>query len=139
MGLKSYLRLIKAGDVIIVIFLVISVVVSSGWYWFGENMQNERVVIVEVEGELVKELEFPPEGEEKNVTVDVPKGEATIELQDNRVRVRRMPTETCPRGICADTGWISHTGETIACVPNRMIVFIQASETTEREIDGVTG
>ncbi|UMZ75158.1 NusG domain II-containing protein [Natranaerofaba carboxydovora] len=138
MEIKSYLKYIKLGDIIITVFLIASVIVSSGWFWFG-NDYNERVVIVEVEGQVVEEMSFPSEGEEKVVTVDVPRGEANIELENNRVRVQRMPRETCPQGICADTGWIEHTGQTIACVPNQMVVYIETPEDEEREFDGITG
>lgn len=140
MNIKRYLRLIKLGDIVIVVFLVISVVVSSGWFWFGGNFQNNGYVVVEIKGEVVKELEFPSGDETKIVEVDVPRGEAEIVLENNRVRVKEMPTDVCPRGICSATGWIEHQGETIVCVPNQMTVYIEgATEEEEREKDGITG
>ena len=138
MDMKSYLKYIKLGDIVIIVFLIASVIVSSGWFWFG-NDYDDRVVIVEVKGQVVEEISFPSEGEQKAITLDVPRGEANIELEHNRVRVQRMPRETCPQGICADTGWIEYTGQTIACVPNQMVVYIEASEDEGREFDGMTG
>ena len=139
MSAKEYLKIIKVGDILIILLLVVSVVISSGWYWFGEGEGKDKMVVVEIQGEVVKELEFPSEGEEEIITVEIPRGEADIELQNDRVRVQRMSTDICPKGICADTGWITRTGETIVCMPNEMTITIDPADDGERELDGVTG
>ena len=138
MDIKSYLKYIKIGDIVILVFMVIAVVVSSGWFWFGDNFQNDRIVVVEVEGEVVKELDFPQGGETKTVEIDIPKGETTLKLENDKVRVEPMPSEICPRGICYSTGWIRHPQETIVCVPNQMVITIEGDEEEEKPYDGET-
>lgn len=43
----------------------------------------------------------------------------------------------CPDRLCVRTGTISRAGETIACVPNRVVVTLRQTKTTNKAIDGV--
>ncbi|HHY39347.1 MAG TPA: NusG domain II-containing protein [Clostridia bacterium] len=82
-------------------------------------------VVVQVQGKEV--LRVPLHSHvsgSRYYEISVPRGVATIEIKDGRVRVLRMPKEVCPLGICADTGWISNTTQSIVCMPNAMVVKI---------------
>ncbi|MEE8397652.1 MAG: NusG domain II-containing protein [Desulfobacterales bacterium] len=49
-----------------------------------------------------------------------------IEVLDGKVRVVKSD---CPRQICVNMGWIQHPGDTIVCVPNRVLIEIGSSGT----------
>lgn len=138
MEMKRYLKFIKVGDIVIVFFLVISVVVSSGWFWFGGGSQDDKIVVVEVKGEVKKEIEFPDDSATKTVDIDIPRGEATLELKNAQVRVKPMPAEVCPKGICYSTGWIRYQNETIVCLPNELAISIEGEKEEDREFDSIT-
>lgn len=111
------------GDVtVIVVALCLVVLVWAGIYLFSGNADQMRAV-VRVEGEEV--LSVPVDGAEiKAKTVSVKGGQAIIEYGQGKVRVSQESDGICPDDICWRTGWISRTGQTIACVPNRMTVTL---------------
>jgi hypothetical protein len=48
-----------------------------------------------------------------------------FQVRDGRIRV---VDADCPHGICVNMGWVGRSGQLIACVPNRVIVKIEAQE-----------
>ncbi len=44
-----------------------------------------------------------------------------IEVKEGRIRVLKSD---CPQKICVQTGWISKPGQTIICVPNKVLIEI---------------
>ena len=66
------------------------------------------------------------------------KYEATIEISKGKVRMLPLDRDLCPRGICAHTGWISRHGESIVCLPNRIMVVLYAPQEPDSDYDGIT-
>lgn len=82
-------------------------------------------VVVQVQGKEVLRVPLRSETNgSRYYKVPVPRGVATVEIKDGRVRVLRMPKEVCPLGICADTGWIANPAQAIVCMPNTMVIKI---------------
>ncbi len=54
-----------------------------------------------------------------------PLGTTRMEIRDGKVRIVSSP---CPYKVCIGMGDISHAGEIIACVPNRLLVQILGDE-----------
>lgn len=61
-------------------------------------------------------------------------GEVQIEVKDEAVRVEK---ENSPYHLCSIQGWIKDTGRPIICLPNEIVVQIEASEDTEDGVDTV--
>ncbi len=90
---------------------------------------------IEVGGRTVQTVDLArPNG--KTVKISLSEGEAHLEVKDGAVRIRPMPEWLCPRQICSHTGWIRRAGESLICVPNRLVVRLMGSQGTE--IDAVT-
>lgn len=104
-----------------------------------EAAGEQKYITVQVNNELIMELSF---NEKTEKTVPFPFGEnkehtAVLEIKQGRVRL--LPIEEralCPRGICAHTGWISRSYQSIVCVPNRIIVSFR--DKMPDGVDGVT-
>jgi hypothetical protein len=64
-------------------------------------------------------------------TVTSPWGYNTVEVGNNRVRIKAA---SCPDQICVKEGWISRVNEMAVCIPNRFIIKIIGEET---EIDDI--
>ena len=102
-----------------------------------EAAGEQKYITVYVDNEFVMEISFNEVTEEK---ISFPFGEnnehvAVLEIKQGRVRL--LPIEDrslCPRGICAHTGWISRSYESIVCVPNRIIISFR-----DKKPDGVDG
>lgn len=112
------------------LILVLLLAAAGAWVmWsFGPLSGRQLVAVVRVDGRVVARL--PVTGPDMRVTpVTIPRGQALIEHGQGKVRVLPLPPETCPRGICWRTGWISRTGQMIVCLPNRMTVTLEGGET----------
>lgn len=47
-----------------------------------------------------------------------------IEIREGKIRVLKSD---CPQQICVNMGWIQHPGETIVCVPNKILIEIKSA------------
>lgn len=127
----------QAGDAaIILVVLLFSV---SGMVFLavrpGLAGGERRFIEVSVGGRLIQRLALSENrglgdaaqgnaGDVTLITVPLSQGEAEIELQGGRARLRPMPRSICPRGICSRMGWISRPGQAIVCAPNRLVVAV---------------
>lgn len=126
----------------IVIALVLALGLGGVFYNIVSGAGHDHLYVqIYVENELYKEISLE---DNKDRVVTVPVGpekesEAEVEIKDGKVRMLPIDEELCPRGICSHTGWISNYGESIACMPNRiLIVFEKAGDDSGDDIDGVT-
>lgn len=116
--------------------LVLVLLVVSGLSYFGirqfQNSTTENAVaVIFVED---KEVGRYPLSKDIRVTVSgKDDGENVVEIKDCKVRVVKA---SCPDLICVHHQEISKNGETIVCLPNRVVVEVQSEE--EAEVDGTT-
>ena len=61
-----------------------------------------------------------------------------ITIKDGKVS---MTSSTCKNQVCVETGAISHTKDSIACLPNRVIVEIKAGKNNPEgsDVDVISG
>lgn len=48
-----------------------------------------------------------------------------VQIKAGRIRVLKAD---CPEHVCMNTGWIQHSGQTIVCVPNKVLIEIKSIE-----------
>jgi hypothetical protein len=51
-------------------------------------------------------------------------GKMQIEIKDGKIKV--MDSD-CPQSICVKMGWIEHSGQTIVCIPNHILIEIKST------------
>ena len=111
------------GDVVVVlavlalsVFLVVQGVADAG-------ADSRLEVSVSANGE---EVLVRPLGEDTfELTVPGYAGDSYLEISGGRVR---MVDSACPDKLCVRTGWISRPGESIVCLPNRVVIEIKSGE-----------
>jgi hypothetical protein len=54
------------------------------------------------------------------------RGRLTVEVEPGKGV--RISESDCPAKVCLHHGWAGHTGETIVCVPNELVVEIEGEE-----------
>ena len=88
----------------------------------GSNLPWARVAEASIfrDGELL----FQHLRLDKDQEVVLSNGAMVVEVKEGRIRVKESD---CPRRVCLHTGWIQHPGETIVCVPNKIVIEIEAS------------
>lgn len=78
--------------------------------------------VVKVDGQELYKLEL-----DKDTTVDVAGYQGGL----NRIEVKAgkvsMTEADCPDELCVKTGKISRTGETIVCLPHRVVIEIKST------------
>jgi hypothetical protein len=111
------------GDVIIVLAVVAlsAFLIAQGIAGAGADYNLE--VRVSVNGNEV--LSHPLSEDAAELTVQGYGGESYLEIDGGRVR---MIDSACPDKLCVKTGWISRPGESIVCLPNRVVIEIKGGE-----------
>jgi hypothetical protein len=94
------------------------------------------VLVIEQDGKLLHELPLAEDRSEVFV-FEFSRGEASVEIENGRVRMLPISKELCPQGICSHVGWIEHPGDAIVCLPNRLVLTIVGGDEAEM-LDGVT-
>ena len=118
---------IKSGDVLMVALAVGLAVFSMVALARAGNGGKGGVAVIEVNG---RELHRVKLGEDRKITVRGSRGTSTVEFRGNRVR---MLESTCRDKICVHTGWIDSAGQSVVCLPNRVVIRILG-----RGVDGTT-
>ncbi len=65
-------------------------------------------------------------------TVKGEKGDVVIEVKDGQIRVA---DEISPLNYCSLQGWVNKTNVPIVCLPNKIIIEVQAIQSTTPEED----
>lgn len=106
---------------LIFIGALLAVLLAVGVLIFAFRKEGDRVVVT-VNGE-----EFGNYPLSEDTVVDIRTGENGQQL--NRLVVKDskafVDTATCPDGICSDHKPISHDGESIVCLPHKVVVTVE--------------
>ena len=119
--------------ILIVIVASISLLLL-GLRWLPVTGDQTRAR-VELEGRIVQEINLQVV-DGSVVTIPLKQGEARLEVKGGAVRLLPMPDSVCPRQICSHTGWIRRAGETLICVPNRLVIRLGGE--SDGKVDAVT-
>ncbi len=111
----------------IILVAVIAVITATGLLFFGLNKEEGKRVTVSIDGEITATYSLS-----ENIEVTIPTGENynTLVIKNNKAQIVRAD---CPDGICVETRAISYVGETIVCLPHKLVVEVIGD--TETEID----
>ena len=122
---KNKMRLsFGKGDFIVIVF-VVSLAIFIG-ILFGKNTNSEEADVVAIykEGEKIQELPL-----DKNREIIV------SNIYTNRIVIEEgkvsITESDCPGEDCVHSGWISRSGRSIVCLPNRVEIRIEG----ETEVD----
>lgn len=109
------------------IILVLSMVIIAAAAFLIINFAVKKdgsYAVIKVDGKVIK-------------TLDLNSGETTIEVNGYQGGVNKvvindgkvsMTDADCPDELCVKTGKISRVGETIVCLPHRVVVEIKGSQ-----------
>lgn len=115
---KSRYHLIKPFDIIFLfpLFLI-----------FFRNIESGKQIEIFVDGNLKFIYSL---NDDRTITIEGNIGISTIEIKDGRIRMVYSP---CPDKLCMKQGFIKGKGESIICVPNRIVIRIKGDN-----YDGIT-
>lgn len=120
---------VKKKDIILI--AIVLIVAFAGLLVFYLTQKGGDMVVVTIDGAIYKEYPL-----NKDIAVDIPGvngGTNHLIIKDGYAD---MTDASCPDKICVDSRKISKTGESIICLPNKVVVKIEGN--TSSEVDGST-
>lgn len=114
------------------ILLILAVLVLAGGFWLlrAATRQAGAAAEVRLDGELIMTL---PLCEDTTVVIGEGEHTNTLVVEDGGISVAAA---TCPDHVCMDRGVVRHDGETIVCLPNRMVVTVTGGQANG--VDGIS-
>lgn len=121
-GNKSVLRgVMKPGDWVLIIGAVALSVVTAVLVWLPGRV-SAGVANIYLDSQLVMSL---PLSEDGTYTVHADGGENVVEVKAGRAR---MLSADCADEYCVRQGYIEFSGETVICLPHRVVIELEAEE-----------
>jgi len=123
----------KKGDLLIILILAVSVI-----SWFGINklseLKDDRQIVIETNGNVYKVISIETGMKQQDIHIELGDGKhIDIVVDENGAYVKDV---VCPDKICQKTGLVSKVGQSIVCLPNKVVIFVDGE--TESEVDDVS-
>ena len=119
-------------DVLVALTVAVLAVACAWTVWGGQDESGALTAVVSVDGVETERLALE-------------EAERTIQAGGYTLRLRLTETEVwvessdCPTQDCVHTGHISRSGQSIVCLPARVIVRLEGGETVDTGVDAVIG
>ncbi|MEI7542933.1 MAG: NusG domain II-containing protein [bacterium] len=94
--------------------IIIVVLSVAPLFAFVKSATNPLKAEIYVNNKLLEQINLSIDG-----TTNI--GNMQIEVKDKKVRVLKSD---CPNQICIHAGWISQPGQSLICLPNKVVVNI---------------
>ena len=120
----------KKKDIILIAAVLVIALISFAA--IKMTQKDGKEVVVTVNGEEVYKTSI-----NKDQTYKIPEKNGTniMQIKDGKVTMKQAD---CPDQICADHKAIEKSGETIVCLPHKVVIEIKSEKGKEQELDGVT-
>lgn len=111
-------------------YLVISLIVIACAMWIGVKLTQKEgdMVLITVDGKPYQKVSLQ---EEQTISIQTDRGNNRIQIKDGQVK---MIEADCQDQICVKHAAIHKTGETIVCLPHKVVVEMIGEQ---KEIDSV--
>ena len=115
-------RKITKSEILFIALIVLFSIAAILWNWSGDSKSSKHggMVAIYQAGKLLEKAAL-----NKDKIILLPNGEMKIEVKESRIRVA---WSDCPKQLCVNTGWIKTAGEIIVCVPNKVLIEIEATD-----------
>lgn len=122
-------------DGLVVLAVVVLAAASAWMVWRGPAGEGNLTAVVSVDGAEVERIDLEADGEPRTyshngytLTVNLrPDGEAGV----------RVETSDCPTQDCVHTGTITRAGQSIVCLPARIIIQLEGGAQTDGDAPDV--
>ncbi len=122
---------IRIDIIVIALFLAVGVIIALVLF-LGQH--KGATVKISVDGETIKT--FPLDTDITYEIQGVNGGTNLLVIEDNKAYIREA---SCPDSLCINMGKIDSAGQSIVCLPNRVVVSIEGEEGQEPLIDQIVG
>ncbi|MCT2534300.1 NusG domain II-containing protein [Aquibacillus koreensis] len=125
--MNAYFHMIKRWDAIIIIALVLLSFLPLAIFSYQQTKVDQTnanlVAVITVDNEEIERITLTGNTESHTFDITASDGDTnTIEIKNNQIRIKAA---TCPDQVCVRTGFIAKAGETIVCLPHKLVIEIQ--------------
>ncbi|WP_028543831.1 NusG domain II-containing protein [Paenibacillus taiwanensis] len=127
----------KRGDLILIGVVIVAALAFFVPKWLfqnqSENMHNANVYAeISVDGKLFKKVKITKE--EQLIPVKTDHGLNVLKVHDGGIE---MFDADCPDKVCLSFGFVTRAGDTIVCLPHRVLVELKSESGEESDLDAV--
>ena len=122
---KTEKKRLRRNDAIFIAVLVLVIAVAGACLYFFRGEGD--AVTVSVDGKVIATYPLAVDRTEDILTGE--NGLNRLVIRDGKAWVE---TASCPDGICAAHKPIHREGESIVCLPNKVVVTVQTADTADR-------
>ena len=119
-------KVICLAAVVAIVFFSLLALLLTG------NIKNGNTACIYSDGKLIKTIELSAAENQTFTVYSEGGGCNTIEIKDGTIGVINAD---CPDKICVHTAYISDGVQPIVCVPNRLVIRIEASRQENSHVD----
>lgn len=125
------MRIIKKMDiVIIVLLLIISFTPHLIFFKTSQKSSKNNYAIIKVDGKIHKKIDLSNVKNNEEVNLNLPNGKNTLLIKNNSIQ---MYSANCNDALCVKQGNISKVGQTIICLPHKLIIEIKGDELDSKD------
>ncbi|MCM1114031.1 MAG: NusG domain II-containing protein [Clostridium sp.] len=121
----------KKADFIIIAAVAVVVAVLL-FFLYGVNKDAGNVVKIEVDGNVVETLSLT---EDTTRQIETDNGGVNVLVIKDGTAV--MTQANCPDGICTNHNPIKRSGESIICLPHKVVITVENEKNNNNEVDAV--
>lgn len=123
-------KLVKPGDIL----LAASLLVAGYWLFGGISpaASGGKIALIQLNNSVEYEVDLK---KDQIIDLDEFTPPVQVQVQNNAIRITQ---NDCAQKICIKMGAISKPGQTIVCVPKKILIFIPVGNDTRR-IEAITG
>lgn len=122
----------KKNDVILIAAILVAALLCCGGIWIYQQMNTkEPTAVVTIDGTIYGRYSLE---ENRTERIELTDGFYNVlEIKDGKADIIEA---SCPDKICVDHRSVSKNGETIVCLPNKVVVEIENGE--DLQLDAVS-
>lgn len=123
---RQEVKIIKRRDVIL--FLVLVILGAGSFILIKNNLKPGNEAEVYVDGSLVQTIDM---ARDDIYVFDTSYGTNTVVVEGGEIRVSEAD---CPDKICVNMGSVSRSGETITCLPHKLVIEVHNDKKNDYDI-----
>ena len=125
------MRIIKKMDIVIIaVLILLSFTPHLIFFKTSQKSSKNNYAIIQVDGKIHKKIGLSNVKKSEKVNLNLPNGKNTLLIKNNSIQ---MKSANCNDALCVKQGNISKVGQTIICLPHKLIIEIKGDELDSKD------
>ena len=125
------MRIIKKMDIVIIaVLILLSFTPHLIFFKTSQKSSKNNYAIIKVDGKIHKKIDLSKVKKSEKVNLNLPNGKNTLLIKNNSIV---MDSANCNDALCVKQGNISKVGQTIICLPHKLIIEIKGDELDSKD------